>query len=392
MEELKQEEKQEETKAEKRRRIGNLSLLCAVFVLTTLYFHFYDWYILTAPYGTLIAGFFLAITLFCYTDIRYLMRDPAFYLMVFADVYALINLFLIGSDKGAILTAADFLLIFYLANKIRLNDREMIIAALYTGAFFIYWTVDVKGYFKGYNTNYGGLVLITGFFFLIFAVEYLAPRIKDKRWRCALRAFEVFLFALSFNIISWYRSRCALAGLIMFVILYLIPEKVWKNKILYGVLCLGSTLGAVVFSAIYVWLGRMKEVFSVRIFYKDLISGREEIWQELWEAYLRMPLTGIGSSYQMKLDWMEGLFEVHSGFLDILIVHGIVVFTVTLMFALFRLYGIRERVSSDRIAKTAMAGIFGMLFAAFMENYIIVAPFSIMLLLLFGFINNRKMV
>ncbi|MCR5734044.1 MAG: O-antigen ligase family protein [Lachnospiraceae bacterium] len=378
--------------SEKRKRWGNLSLLISVFILTTLYFHLYEWYSATAPYGTLIAAVFLIITLLCYADISFLIKDPAFYLMAAVDLIALINLFVIGSDKGAILTVFDFLLVLYLANKVSLSEKEILITAIYTGAFFLYWTIDVKGYFKGYNTNYGGLVLITGFFFLIYAIEYFAGRIKDKRWLYALRALELFLFAMSYNIISWYRSRCALIGLIMFTLLYLIPGKIWKNRTVYFILTLLSTLGSVAFSAFYVWLGSMKDVFSVRIFYKDLISGREEIWHELWEAYLKMPLTGIGSSYVMKLDWMNGLFEVHSGFLDILIVHGVVVFITALMFAIFRLLGIREKAASDRLSKTAMAGIFGMLFTAFMENYIIVAPFVIMLLLLFGFINRDSVV
>ena len=29
--------------------------------------------------------------------------------------------------------------------------------------FFIYWTIDVKGYYNGYSIYYGGLVLLPGF-------------------------------------------------------------------------------------------------------------------------------------------------------------------------------------------------------------------------------------
>ncbi|MCR4923378.1 MAG: O-antigen ligase family protein [Lachnospiraceae bacterium] len=375
--------------SDKRRRMGNLSLFLGVFILTTLYFHFFSWYSLTAPYGTLIAAVFLIISLFCYVDIKYMLKDPAFYLMAFGDLIALIHLFAIGSNKGAILTIFDFLLILYLANKVCFNEKETLISAGYTAFFFLYWTVDVKGYFKGYNTNYGGLVLITGFCFLIFLLEYIFSKMKKGKAYIALRLIEVFLFALAFNIISWYRSRCALVGLITFSFIYLLPKKLWRNKIIYGMLCLLGTLGSVVFSAFYVWLGRMKEVFSLRIFYKDIISGREEIWAELWEEYLKKPFTGIGSSYVMKLEWMEGLFEVHSGLLDILIVHGLVVFLIVLCFILKRLFSLRETVSRDVAAKTAMAGIFGMLFTAFMENYIIVAPFSLMFLMLFAYVNHR---
>ena len=114
--------------------------------------------------------------------------------------------------------------------------------------------------------------------------------------------FEIFMFAWGENIIAWYRSRNALLGLIVFAVLMLIPEKVFYNKVIYRIFVYGTTLGAVVFSLLYVWLGFMKNKFSIQIFYKDIVSGREEIWSELWSAYIKAPITGIGSSYEMKLD------------------------------------------------------------------------------------------
>ena len=389
--------------SEKRRMTGNLSLLAAVFVLTTAYFHFYSWYSLLAPYGTLTAAVFLAVTFFCYVDIGYALSDPAFWLMIFADVLALVNLFVIGSDKGAILTIGDFLLILYLANKVVFSKKEILVSSIYTGVFFIYWTIDVKGYFKGYNTNYGGLVLISGFVFLIFAIEYCGESLRKRnegkdlktflgydKYQAAIKIAEVILFYIAFRIIAWYRSRCALVGLVVFLVLFLIPKKLWKNRVLYGILVFGATIGSVLFSAFYVWLGMMKEELTLRLFYKDIISGREEIWAELWGEYLKHPFTGIGSSYVMKLEWMEGLFEVHSGLLDILIVHGLVVFIITCTFLIFRLFWIRESCVRFLTAKVAMAGIYSMLFTAFMENYIIVAPFSLMLLMLFAYIGGIR--
>ncbi len=404
--------------SEKRRRAGNLSILIAIFILTTAYFHFYSWYSLLAPYGTLTAAVFLGVAFFCYVDVGYAIKDPAFYLMAAADILALINLFLIGSHKGAILTIADFLLILYLADKVVFSEREMMVSAVYIGAFFIYWTIDVKGYFKGYNTNYGGLVLITGFIFLIFSMEYFFRKaggtglyqedvtkrnsspseggchskacfvwriLGSSRLQWVIRAVEVILFYVAFRIIAWYRSRCALVGLVVFLVLFLIPKAVWKSKVLYGILVCAGTAGSILFSAFYVWLGSIKDELTLRLFYKDIISGREEIWAELWGEYLKKPLTGIGSSYVMKLEWMEGLFEVHSGLLDLLIVHGAPVFIIACAFLVSRLLRIREISSRDALSKTAMAGVYAMLFTAFMENYIIVAPFSLMFMLIYSF-------
>ena len=267
-------------------------------------------------------------------------------------------------------------------------------------------------------------MLISGFVFLIFAVEYLYHRIVDREpssgeqkqidsggyisadapmmdpagktkerkrtYAIITRIIELILFYIAFRIIAWYRSRCALIGLIVFLVLFLIPRSVWKNKLLYGLLVFFSTVGSILFSIFYDFLGMFREQVEFRLFYKDLISGREEVWAELWTEYIKRPFTGIGSSYVMKLEWMEGLFEVHSGLLDILIVHGLVVFIITCMFLIFRLLAIREVCAAGTPAKAAAAGIYAMLFTAFLENYIIVAPFSLMLLLLFSYVNSLE--
>lgn len=376
-------------KSDKRIKVGNAAILASVFVLTTLEWHFYTWYQAVAPYGTLISTLGLLIALFCYVDIKEMIKDPAFLLMAGADAVALINLFIIGSGKGAFLTAADFLLILYLANKIRLPHKWVIISACYIGFFFIYWTVDVKGYFKGYNTNYGGLILISGFVFAIFVLEYLRYylyEVKGKEKAKWLILVTLYFFAWGYNIIAWYRSRCALLGLVAFAVLMIIPLKVWKNKVFYLLVTLAATVGSVLFTILYVWLGYMKDTFRVRIFYKDIISGREEIWSELWEAFLKQPVTGIGSSYEMKLDWLGGLFEVHNGLLDILIVHGIAVFAVTIVFIIKRLLELHEASCLSHLKKCAMAGVFALMFPAFMENFIIVPPFSLILLILISIV------
>jgi hypothetical protein len=379
-------------KSDRRIFAGNMALMVSVFVLTTAEWHLYSWYQAVAPYGTVISSIGLAVALLCYVDVKEMLKDPAFLLMCAADIIALVNLFLVGSGKGAFLTAADFLLILYLSNKIELSNKQVIITMCYVGSFFIYWTVDVKGYFKGYNTNYGGLILISGFFFAVYALEYLRyylVKIKDMKNAGWLILLTLFFFAWGYNIIAWYRSRCALLGLIAFAVLMIIPLKVWKNKVFYYIVTLATTAGAVLFSLLYVWLGVMKDTFRIQIFYKDIISGREEIWSELWTAFISQPVTGIGSSYEMKLDWLDGMFEVHNGLLDILIVHGIPVFAVTLVFIVKRFMELRDSAVSGALNKCAMAGVFSMMMPAFMENFIIVPPFSIILLLLMAVVRHR---
>lgn len=416
----------------KRHLIGNISIIACIVFMAIGYWNMYDWYLALNPYGTLIAGIALSVTFFAYVDIKDAIKDPVFYLMVIVDAATLLNLFLVQSRYGALLTVFDLALMLYLVNIVIFSDRQMILISAFLGFFFFYWTFDVKGYFKGYNTNYGGLVLMTGFIFFFVAFMYLRKyvanrreyysecikktdrkedsnaksesnqgtasnqdslkdndiykkqHIKYKRLGIAITVWSVWMFAWGYNIISWYRARCALLGLVVFLILLILPRKVWEKKWLYNAMTIAVTVGAIAISGIYVWLGEVKDKFSIQIFYKDILSGREAVWKELWQEFLSKPITGIGSAYEIKLEWMEGVFEVHNGLLDILFVHGIFVFIVILLLLIKRLFAMRERVVSDAagIEKVKMAGVISILIISFMENCFIVPPFLLCLMIL----------
>ena len=368
-----------------RRLVGNTAILIAYFGLMMGLWNEYSWYSDMAPYGTVICLPALAVAFFAYVNIKDAFRDPVFWMMIVGDAFALVNLFLIGSNKGAFLTAADFLLILYLANKIRIPRKLFYYILGITGFFFFYWTFDVKGYFKGYNTNYGGLVLITGFIFAMIGFECLRRHLKKRGREKAAKwmlLWYVWMFAWGYNIIAWYRARCAFLALMVFALLLILPGKLWNNKWLYMLLCLGTTVGAAVFSLVYIGLGNLTGGVNIQLFYKNAISGREEIWRELWGAFLKQPITGIGSSYVMHIDWLEGMFEAHSGMLDILFVHGIVVFVITVALLIKRLWQLREGAVSSNTGRFIMAGAMAMLCAGFLENYFIVPPFSLSLFLL----------
>lgn len=370
--------------SENRITAGNLALFAAIVILTVALWNEYVWYEAIAPYGTLISFVFLAISFLCYVPLRQAVTDRYFILVAAACAVAAANLFIVGSGKGAWLTAADVLIMIYLSDKIKLSDSMIALFCIYLGFYFFYWTYDVKGYFKGYNTNYGGLVLITGFVFAITGFIIFRERLKQTEAAGArfLFGFILFMFVWGYNIIAWYRARCAFLGLAVFAILLIIPSKIWKNKVFYTAVTLMMTLGAIAVSLVYVWLGRFIAAFNVRIFYKDIISGRDEIWADLWNAFLKSPLTGIGSSYRINVDWMGGMFEVHNGLLDILIVHGVIVSGVTVFLLIRSLIKLREEAARSIVARSAVSAVFAILAASFMENFFIVPPFLLCILVL----------
>lgn len=382
--------------------IGNIFIIAGIFIITTLEWHFFDWYQLFTRYGTLITFFALSGAFLCYIDVKDAIKDKFFWIMVATDMIALVNLFIIGSSKGSILVVADLMLIIYLADKINFTKKQSYIILAYVAFFFIYWTIDVKGYFKGYNTNYGGLILITGFAYLMILMQvfndYLSYKYGEfvgefgkaegfKSWWKRFFWYPflyLFLIALAFNIISWYRSRTALMGLIALLAIMVIPRGVITNKVVYPAICVMATVGSVLFTGMYIIIGSAGDGEGIQLFYKSIISGRNDIWSEFWQAYLKQPLTGFGSSYVPKLEFMGGVLEVHNAMLDILFVHGVIVFIAVCSMLTYKLILLKKQSSATSLGKIIFAALICMLVTGFFENYYIIQPFSLMLLVLFA--------
>ena len=378
-------------------------ILAAILLITTLEWHFAEWYEAFTVYGTLITFVFLAAIALIYKKIPEYFKDKEMITCVVVSVVALINLFLVHSGFGAILIVVDFALVLYFADKLTFSKLQTRNFLVYTAFFFFYWTIDVKGYFKGYNTNYGGLILLSGFACLqvIMTAFYQKIFVKnensadgkhdinhedaDSIKRATINKVIYVILAIAFliiafKIISWYRSRTALIGLLVLLLIMIIPEKIITNKFVFTFINLCGTIGAILLTLLYIGLGNIVGEGGIQLFYKNLISGRNDIWLELWTEYLKMPLTGIGSSYVVKVDFMNGMLEAHSGMLDILIIHGIIVFIPICVLFVIKLNKLREHIIGSRVKKTVYAAIICTLFAGMFENFYIVQPFSLILL------------
>lgn len=421
---------------EKKKQIGTLSILAALFLMMAGSWFYQPLQVVTAQYGTLLSGVALGVAFICCSDLKKIFYDPVCYLMLFAEILTVINLFVIDSDKGALLTVADLLLVIYLADRVVISKRQMLLIGVLELFFFFYWTLTPKGYYQGFNINYGGLVLLTGLLFgMLFIqtweqkekyqyalltqivlvligcrVTYVAYSkmywlygvyivmslplfIKHKKQNKCLWILQATLMVLGLEIISYYLSRCALIGAIVFMAFILIPQKFWKSaagKVFYGVVCFGLTFGTVVFSLFLMWLAKRRDILNFQFLYKDIFSGREEVWAELWGVFMKQPFTGIGSSYTLHVSGLEGTFEVHSGLLDILFVHGSVVFVIILCLLLLQLFRLRKHMADNITAKYAVSAIFAMLATSFFENYFIVPPFLLLFLLLFAVANKSR--
>ena len=147
-------------------------VLLTLFILLTLNWNFYSIQVKIDKWNPLIMAVALTIALLLICDIKTIIRDKWFILIILINAIAFINMTVLGTGYYSMLPLYCISLGVYLSDKIKFGKRDILLSALFIAFFFFYWTVDVKGYFKGYTINYGGLVLVSGFIFAIFTIEY----------------------------------------------------------------------------------------------------------------------------------------------------------------------------------------------------------------------------
>ena len=349
-------------------------IICALF--TYLYLSSFltqDIYAATTPYATLIIFILMALVALGAIDPvdRLKNKDIEFIAAAAAALIGLINLFLIGSNKGAFLIAADNAMLLYLAGKVPLSERCRKFICAVGVSVMIPWYAVVRWY---YNFNMAGLVFIT----LMVMGELLLEYVKNHYEFYYLKAVQILLFAVTLLFTVCYHARSAALCVVLYGVVWLLLPGLGKSKA-YHALVFFATAGSLIFTLIYTALG-IKRV-ELKVLYKDVLSGRQDIWRELWGAFIRHPLTGIGSAYKLKSFF---IFEVHNGLMDILVVHGVIVFVCIVFLLLKRLYGLKNLSYAFYPEKRlAAAGIYCYLFASFFENCFIVPPYCFIVFVLF---------
>ncbi|MBO4374952.1 MAG: O-antigen ligase family protein [Lachnospiraceae bacterium] len=301
-------------------------------------------------------------------------RDVKVILAGAAMLAAGINLIVIGSNKGAFFIPADLCLICVASFYLRLHEKTK----KYTAAAGSILTILWYGYVRwDYNFNMAGLTFML---FMMMGVTYLEFLKKEKNYEYLTLA-QILMYVTSFIYATLYHSRCAMAGILVFGFCITIRRILVSDRLFFTILLVLTTAGSVLFTMVYVILG--EKGIQGRFLYKDLFSGRHLIWKELWGAYLNHPITGIGSSYRLK---SFDIFEVHNGMLDILTVHGTIVFFLVLILICAAMNGAHMAKGDRKIKGFAFAALFAMLTASFFENFFTVPPYSIFffMFLLFG--------
>lgn len=371
------------------RDILNVVLFTALLMFYCLTFFVPKFYGLTEDYAGLIVfcllGLFALVNVNPYAKIK--EKDIDFFVLCILAVVVLLNIVLVNSGYGCFFVAVNFALVWYLSGVIKLKKWQIYLFSGMYVAMLLYWFSAVYTWmFADYtsfamNTNTAATFTVFSMLcaFTFFELLYEKNKIAGLFMTIALvKCFQIGLY---------HRSRGAFIMLVMFFLFrFIVPAKWWEKKVFFVFMCLAATFGSLAFVAFYIWLGTTGVNFQVPFFYKNIFSGREAIWLEFWNLFKAKPLTGIGTNVTIT-SFFE--FNVHNAMYNILVIHGIVVFALTLFLMYRRLFKARSGIASRKVSLCAMVAVFAVCIESFFDVDLIWANYSLNLFFLLLTMNGE---
>lgn len=367
----------------------NTALILCMFAFYTLTFFVPRFYGYTEKYVGLFVFVILAIMgLLNVNPIERLgAKDRDLIALILIGVITPVNLLLVHSGYGCFFVVVNFALIWYLSGIIRLSERQFyVIGAVYT-AMIIYWFFGVYTWMFADYTSYA-MNTNTAATFTLFSMLCIMTFFDalSKKYKIAELAV-VMCLVKCLQISLYHRSRGAFIMLgAFFVLRFIVPAKWWEIKGFYRAACVFATLGSLLFVAVYIVVGTMGVNFKMPFFYKNIFSGREAIWLEFWNLFMHKPLTGIGTNVTIT-SFFE--FNVHNAMYNILVIHGIIVFILTLYIMYRRWDRCREKIASNRAARCALCAILAVCIESFFDVDLIWTNYSVNVLFLLLCMNSR---
>lgn len=374
---------------EKVHKVINLTVFLALFICYTLKFLSPSFYVLTDKwFGMMVFISEGLLLLNNFNPVEALKnKDKELIFLIFILILIGINLVLVKSGFGAYFTAANFILIFYGSDKLKFSKFELRIMSLAYLLMLMFWLIVLyPSYFGSYdasfalNTNGAATFTVYTFFCAFVLLDDLFQKYKF------LGIFIVILFVRIIRLDIWHRARGAFIILTLFMLFYyIVPKKFFESKKVIVTISILMTVGSLIFVALYTIVGLSGFNMFIPVFYKNIFSGRENIWYEFFTYFIHKPITGIGTNVEIK-SFVE--FNVHNAMYDILVVHGIVVFLAALYFVIKRVVKFSEGIKNSKIAFLGFCVLISVFFESFIDVDLIWADYALNLCFILAVIKN----
>lgn len=369
-------------KKEKIRDIANIAVMLILFIFYALTFMVPKFYGLTEDYvGVFVFVMLVVLALLNVNPISEAKSlNVDFILTAVLAIITGINLLIVKSGLGAFFVVVDFALVWYLSDKIELKKWQFITIGASYLALMLYWFFCAYSWmfadYTAYAMNTNTAATFT--MFSLLCLFLLLEHFYEKYPLVGLLMVIVLVKALQITL--YHRGRGSFVMLVIFSLFrYIVPQKWWDKKGFYWTVVVFSTFGSLLFVAFYVFLGTTGVNFRLPFFYKNLFSGREAIWLEFWNLFKRKPLTGIGTNVTIE-SFFE--FNVHNAMYNILVIHGVIVFALTIALMFIRLKKLRSNFRLSPVAFAALMSVFAVCIESFFDVDLIWCNYSFNLLFL----------
>lgn len=142
------------------KRIAIYTFAIGSMLLFILNWNEYSLYQTFVKYNDCIYALIITITLLLYfadSLLEIIKSDKVLWLVTGINVLAFLLLLIGGRGVRTFVLLYDLTISLYIVYKSHISlrtNRILGIICVIIAGFFIYWTIDVKGYFKGYSINY----------------------------------------------------------------------------------------------------------------------------------------------------------------------------------------------------------------------------------------------
>ena len=372
-----------------RKNIINMTVIITLFLFYTLKFLVPAFYAVTDKYAGLFVFLCEGLLLLNNYNIIKALKDKDRELIFIALLVLIIgvNLILVKSGFGAFFTAANFALILFSSDKIILTKKQVTVLSGIYLLMLLYWLVILYpsyfgSYYASFALNTNGAATFSTYTALCALIFLQIFYTEENAW---VEIPIVLLFVRIIRLALWHRARGAFIILTCFIFLFYILKGCFVNsKKAYTILISLASLGSLVFVFFYTMLGKTGFNMELPIFYKNIFSGRENIWYEFFTYFIKKPLTGIGTNLTIE-SFFE--FNVHNAMYDILVIHGVIVFAMTIYLLFKRFLSFREKATDNKIVLVAICVLLSVFFESYIDVDLIWADYSVNLIFLLAVIN-----